>query len=467
VRIDINQTDQTLLKEILDNIQDVVLIVDKDGIVTYANKAYTVMAKVPAEKILGRDLNEIEPGTLMLQVLKSGIPKYYQMDHVKSLDLDSIGISFPIYGGNSEILGVVGIFNAVSKYENLVEDLQKTKEVAAYLQEELNNKQIYKSFDEFVCHNGGLREVLDLAVRVAPKDCTILFRGESGVGKEVMASAIHNASNRKDQPFVKVNCASIPETLLESELFGYEEGAFTGAKKGGKMGRFELANGGTIFLDEIGDISFNMQAKLLRVLQEKEIERLGGVKSIPLDVRIFAATNRNLEKMIEEGTFRGDLYYRLNVMPLYIPPLRERKEDIIPLARHFLRKLNGKDSVGISSNAIEILQSYEWPGNIRELQNALEYANILRTGQRIEVKDLPKALRMNCDNVDILTEGEERLNLKKSISLLEKELIIEALHYCNGNRSMAIKRLGISRRAFYQKLEKYGLMTVIGEPTAV
>lgn len=453
----IKQWDQDLFLEILDNIQDVVLIVDRDGIIVYVNRSYLELSGVPPEHILGKNLFEIEPDALLLATLKTKKPIYNQVDHVNSLNIDTIGICFPIFGNNQkEVIGSVGIFNNTTKLKKVSEDLEKTKELADYLQKQLQGNQTLSSFQEIISFNENLREILTIAAKVATTESTVLIRGESGVGKEVMANAIHHASKRNGEHFVKVNCASIPEPLLESELFGYEEGAFTGAKKGGKIGKFELANDGTIFLDEIGDMSFNMQAKLLRVIQEKVVERVGGVKTIPLNVRIIAATNRNLEKMIENDEFRSDLYYRLNVMPLHIPPLRERKEDILPLARQFLKKINNGAEIGISSSTIKVLQSYEWPGNIRELQNILEHANILRTTPYIETKDLPKNLRIASTYKEEDNSGE-RLNIKTAIALLEKEMIIEALNRHEGNKSLAIEELGISRRSFYEKLSRYGI----------
>lgn len=299
-----------------------------------------------------------------------------------------------------------------------------------------------------------MKEVIQLALKVAKTDSTVLIRGESGVGKEVLAKCIHAESKRFGSPMIKVNCASIPENLLESELFGYEEGAFTGAKKGGKIGKFELAHQGTIFLDEIGDMSFNMQAKLLRVLQEHEMERVGGTKTIELDIRVIAATNRNLEQMIEEGSFRSDLYYRLNVVPLVIPPLRERKEDIMPLARLFLKNLSDEE-IGIRPNVKKILRSYEWPGNIRELQNVIEHAYIVRSSRNIEAADLPKNLRPVYAGTG--NYHNETVDLKEAVELLERDMIQEAIERCKGNKSQAIKELGISRKAFYEKIAKYKL----------
>lgn len=314
-----------------------------------------------------------------------------------------------------------------------------------------------RSFSEYVYSDDKIKDLLLLASKVAKTSATVLIRGESGVGKEVLARAIYKESDRYKMPFIKVNCASIPENLLESELFGYEEGAFTGARRGGKLGKFELAQGGTIFLDEIGDMSYTMQAKILRVLQEKELERVGGTKTISLDVRVIAATNKDLEQMIENESFRRDLYYRLNVFPLNIPPLRERKDDIIPLSRVILEKLNKHcgNIVSLSADVIKILQQHNWPGNIRELQNVLEHANIIRTDDEIKIRDLPKYILPSNDKLDV--KNLEDFNLKENIGMLEKEMIKESLLRNGNNKSKAIRELGISRRAFYEKISKYQL----------
>ena len=254
---------------------------------------------------------------------------------------------------------------------------------------------------------------------------------------------------------IKVNCASIPENLLESELFGYEDGAFTGARRGGKLGKFELANKGTILLDEIGDMSLSMQAKLLRVLQEKELERVGGTKTIKLDVRVIASTNRNLEEMVEKKEFRGDLYYRLHVVPIYIPPLRKRREDIMPLVRYFIQHYGGDENTDLTPGVTRILEENDWPGNVRELQNVIEFAMIVRSGNIIEIKDLPQYLRGDCYKEE--KESAEPRRLKDAIEDLERQMIRDALERNKGNKSVAINELGLSRRSFYEKLEKYGL----------
>ncbi|GAB6152731.1 hypothetical protein JCM17380_14810 [Desulfosporosinus burensis] len=452
----IKQWDQGLLFKILDNIEDVVMVLDSDTTIVYANESYAKILGVPVQKVLGRRLDLIEPECLAIKVLRSGKVSN-ERDNLSTVGIDVIGRAFPLFEGD-QVVGCVSIFNNITKVVELSRELQRTKGVADYLQDQLNQRtQLPLSFKEYVGQNSRLRETLRLAAKVARTDSTVLILGESGVGKEVLARAIHNSSRRKDKPLIKVNCAAIPEALLESELFGFEDGAFTGAKKGGKLGKFELAHGGTIFLDEIGDMSINMQAKLLRVLQERELERVGSTKTISLNIRVITATNRNLEEMMKEGTFRRDLYYRLNIVPLYLLPLRERMDDLFTLAQKFLTQYSeeANQELTLSPQVIRILQAHDWPGNIRELQNVLEHASIVRSGTQIEIKHLPGYLR------PINTEWEQiqdrPYDLKETVAKVERDLMLAVLAKSNNNRSEAIRELGISRRAFYEKLYKYNI----------
>lgn len=301
-----------------------------------------------------------------------------------------------------------------------------------------------------------MKNLKGLVMKVSQNDATVLLLGESGVGKEVVAKAIHSLSGRKKEPFIGINCAALPELLLESELFGYEDGAFTGARKGGKPGRFELAKGGTILLDEIGDLPLTMQAKLLRVLQEKEFTRLGGTTLIPLDARIIAATNRDLKKMVTEGKFRADLFYRLNVISVNVPPLRERKDDIPALIGHFLHKIaTGKEIPPkiVSDQALSLLLSYPWPGNIRELENVIERLIYISEGNVIKVEDLPAPIRQ----LGAADREAELRPLKQAVQELEKDMICRALQATGNNRVKAANMLGMARASFYQKLKEYGI----------
>ncbi len=452
----IPQWNRELLFEILDNIHDVVLVIDSDTTIVYANEAYARILGVPVAKVLGRRLDVIEPDSPTIRMLKKGKPSRGR-DYVESLNINVVGSSFPLYNGKN-IIGAVSIFKNITEVVELNRELQQTKGVADYLKEQLEQwEHLPKSFKEYVGQNSRLKETLVLAAKVARTESTVLILGESGVGKEVLARAVHNSSRRKDKPIIKVNCAAIPEDLIESELFGYEEGAFTGAKKGGKLGKFELAHGGTIFLDEIGDMSHTMQAKLLRVLQEKEFERVGGTKTVKVNIRVIAATNRDLESMIEKGSFRRDLYYRLNIVPLKLTPLRERKDDILELAKTFLHQFSQESGheLILSPQVVRFLEAYDWPGNIRELQNVLEHASIVCSGTSIEIHHLPAHI-ISTENGDSGIK-DKPYDVKEIVGRMEKELILSALATYNNNRSKAMKALGISRRAFYDKLRKYGI----------
>jgi len=309
-------------------------------------------------------------------------------------------------------------------------------------------------FDSIIGNSDAIREVLDMAGRVAASDATVLITGERGTGKELLAKGIHFNSSRAEGPFVAVNCAAIPETLIESELFGHVKGAFTGAGRD-KEGKFELADGGTILLDEIGDLRIDLQAKILRVLQERTIDRLGGTKPVPVDLRVVASTNKDIERAIKEGKFREDLYDRLNVVALRIPPLRDRREDILLLANYFLKKFNKDAAVSVVEEAQQALLSYGWPGNVRELESVIERASVLRSGNNITLADFPEKMKNSKSAVQniILNLPDEGIALED----LEKNLIIKALEKHKGNQTRAAEYLGITRPTLIYRMEKYGL----------
>ncbi|HZK84796.1 MAG TPA: sigma 54-interacting transcriptional regulator [Desulfosporosinus sp.] len=455
----IPQWDHKLLFKILDSINDVVLVIDLDTTIVYANEAYAKILGVPVAKVLGRRLDTIEPHSKTIKALHTREITNNRRSYLESLDINVVGSSFPLYDDTGKkIIGAVSIFKNITEVVQLNRELQQSKGVTDYLKEQLEQwEQLPLSFKEYVGQNSRLKETLVLAAKVARTDSTVLILGESGVGKEVLARAVHNSSRRKDKPMIKVNCAAIPEALLESELFGYEDGAFTGAKKGGKLGKFELAHSGTIFLDEIGDMSLTMQAKLLRVLQEKEFEKVGGNKTVKVDIRVIAATNRDLKGMIEKETFRSDLYYRLNIVPLQLTPLRERKDDLMALAKTFLDKFArdiGHELI-LSPQVVTLFQVYDWPGNIRELQNVIEHGSIVCSGGTIETHHLP--VHLIPTQVHFKSDKDKLCDVKETLGKVEKELILSALDTCNNNRTQAMKALGISRGAFYDKLRRYGI----------
>lgn len=326
------------------------------------------------------------------------------------------------------------------------------------LKEEVERLENKKRYAKIIGKSTAMQRVFDLINQVAPTRASVLITGESGVGKELVADAIHNLSDRRNGPFIKVHCAALSENLLESELFGHERGSFTGAVNQ-KKGRFELADGGTIFLDEIGEISHTVQVKLLRVLQEKTFERVGGEKSIEVDVRVISATNRDLKAEIVAGRFREDLYYRLNIVNIHIPPLRERKEDIPLLIASFINEFsteNKKAIKGIDSKAKSALYNYRWPGNIRELRNTIESAVVLAKGEIITLEDLPPSIRREND------QGYIRLDLGISMAEAEKEIIRQTLYYTKNNKSRAAEILGIGRKTLHRKLDEYGLTAEFG-----
>ena len=343
------------------------------------------------------------------------------------------------------------IAEAVRLRRSAEEERQRLLEENVRLQMEL--KERFRPAN-IIGNSKAMQAVYDLIAQVARSDTTVLLRGESGVGKELVAHAIHYNSRRAEKPFVKVNCAALPETIIESELFGHEKGSFTGAIAQRK-GRFELANGGTIFLDEIGDLSPATQIRFLRVLQEREFERVGGSETIRTDVRIITATNRDLEALIEEGTFRQDLYYRLNVFPIHVPPLRERKTDIMLLADHFVQKYNdahGKNVRRISTPAIDMLMAYHWPGNVRELENGIERAVLLSTDDVIHGHQLPPTLQ----TAEASGTGLTR-TLPEALEALEREMILDALKSSRGNMVKAARALGISERVMGLRVQRLGI----------
>lgn len=374
----------------------------------------------------------------------------------------------PVLDEHGKIWRIISNVRDMSELEKLRQELEKAKELSHRYEKELEElKEWHCGDNKIIARSNAMRKVINLASKVAEVDSTVLILGESGVGKAVIARFIHNLSGRKSGPFIEVNCGALPETLLESELFGYEQGAFTGAKKGGKPGMFELAQDGTLFLDEIGELPLNVQVKLLHALQEGEIFRIGGTKPIKINTRIIAATNRPLQEMVEKGAFRKDLYYRLNVIPITIPPLRERHEDILPLINYFFEKYNKKfgKRKTISSKALDILLKYNWPGNVREVENLVERLIVISPNQRIDVNDLPDEFLgegtgsassschfvKNCPLKDFPQAG-----LKETLSRIEKNLIAEIIKRKKSIRQAA-KELGIDHSSLSRKVKSFGL----------
>ncbi len=357
------------------------------------------------------------------------------------------------YDRTAKFLGVVGsmIAQAVKVHRLIAADRQLLVDENQHLRSELTERY---GFANIVGTSRTMQEVYDQITHVAPTSTTVLLRGESGTGKELIAHAIHYNSPRAKRPFIKVSCAALPHDLIESELFGYEPGAFTGAH-GAKKGRFELASGGTLFLDEIGELSLAIQVKLLRVLQEREFERLGGTRTIPANVRLVTATNRDLEKAIAAGEFREDLYYRLNVFSIFVPPLRDRKPDVLQLANHFLEKFSrrhGKPIKRIATPAIDMLMAYHWPGNVRELENAVERAVVVCNTQVLHAHHLPPTLQTAEASGTII-----ELSLDAATAAFEKDVLQDALKSARGNRARAARLVSTTGRVFNYKVKKYGI----------
>jgi Nif-specific regulatory protein len=427
---------------------------------------------LPGEGIVGQ---VIQTGELAVVPRISEEPLFLDKTHSRDIDQDreysficvpikkdnrivgAISADRPFEGKISlekgeKLLSVVATMVAhhVINIENIRVEKDQLKKENIRLKSQLENRYC---FDNIIGNSNKMREVLQMIFQVSSSLATVLIRGESGTGKELVANALHFNSNRNKKPFIKINCAAIPENLIESELFGHEKGAFTGASYK-KPGKFEMADQGTIFLDEIGNMAFAAQVKLLRVLQEKEFERVGGYKPIKCDVRIIAATNANLEKMVKHGNFRDDLYFRLNVFPIYIPSLRMRKTDIILLADHFLekyKKIHQKDIKRITTPAIDMMMEYHWPGNVRELENCIERAAILCNEGAIHGYHLPPTLQTGSKS------KTPPLGLENAVADLEKEILMDALKNTRGNIKKASKLIGITIRKFSYKAVKYDI----------
>ncbi|MDU4962065.1 MAG: sigma-54-dependent Fis family transcriptional regulator [Sporomusaceae bacterium] len=447
---------KSTLESILESGFECVVIVDTQGHITMLNQAYCDFLGVDPKQVIGKHVADVIENTRMHIVAQSGKAEIAAMQRIG--DNNVVVTRMPIVE-DGEIVGAVGkvLFRDVKDLKTLVRKFNNLQSELEYYKEELRKAQGGQyTFESIVGESEKMAWLKAIGSKAAKSSSTMLILGESGTGKELFAHAIHMNSPRRNEAFIKVNCAAIPENLLESELFGYDDGAFTGARKGGKPGKFELAHGGTIFLDEIGDMSLYMQAKLLRVLQEREIERVGSTKTLKLDVRVIAATNRDLEQMIEQGTFRQDLYYRLNIISLHIPPLRERRDDVPRLCASLLQKIHNRTAhtvQGISPAAMECLLAYDWPGNVRELENVLERAvNFMDDEQFILPDYLPPAIKKQL-------RRQESANSAKGLAGIrfdaEKQAIIKAMETAGGNKSQAAKLLGIHRSGFYQKLRKY------------
>jgi PAS domain S-box-containing protein len=428
---------------ILDSIADGVFTVDRDWKITYFNRAAEEITGISSEEAVGRPCYEVfrasicEEGCCLRETLKTGEPGLHKSAYIIRHDGRRLPISISTAVLKDEAGKTVG---GVETFRNL--------SVLETLRKEL--KQRY-TFHDIVSKNKKMQELFDILPQVALSDATVLIEGESGTGKELFARAIHDLSSRRQGPLVTVNCGALPDTLLESELFGHKAGAFTGAAADHR-GRFSLADSGTIFLDEIGDVSPALQVRLLRVLQEKTFEPLGSSKTEKVDARVIAATNHELKKLVSEGTFREDLFYRINVVSLSIPPLRKRREDIPLLVEHFIdhfNRLQGKEVANVSPEALNILMNHKFPGNVRELMNAIEHAFVLCPGGVLLPEHLPEPLRPK--------EPRQKKTSPLSLADLEAEMIREALAQNNHNRAATARQLGIHKTTLWRKMRKLGI----------
>ena len=460
-RIDRLKEMQSLLEGILHSTQDAISVCDEHGIHVLINPAYTRLTGMSEDEIVGKPVTVdiVEGESIHLQVLKKKKPVTNARLSVGRYHKEIIASAAPIIV-DGELRGSVGILQDLSEIKKLSRELMQARQIIRKLEAKY-------TFDDIIAVDEKTRLLVEKGKQAALTPASILLRGESGTGKELFAHAIHNLSDRRYNQFVRVNCAAINENLLESELFGYEEGAFTGARKGGKNGLFLEAHNGTVFLDEIAEIPVHTQVKLLRVLQEKEIMPVGSTRTINVDVRVIAATNANLENAVEAGRFREDLYYRLNVIPLEIPPLRQRKKDIYPLVLSLIHKYNreyGRSARDITPDALNQLTNYDWPGNIRELQNYIGRAMVnMRIGDgMLEERHLPRFFDSGQPVKREQAVTAEKFDgtgrpLSEIIDSVERQAILEALQRNRGNRTLTARELKISIRNLYYKMEKYHL----------
>jgi len=447
---------EDILDTIFNTLNECIVVVDENGIITMMSDEYKRF--INCENPEGKHVTEVIENTKLHIVARTGEKDLGEIQEVSGHKMISLRV--PIIK-DGEIVGAIGkvIFKDLNNFKILNNKLcNLDKEVEGYKNELSEDQKALYTFNNIIGGSEKSQEVMVLAKRVAKVDSNVLITGESGTGKELFAHSIHNASKRCLKPFVKINCGAIPAELFESEMFGYEEGAFTGAKKSGRKGKFEYANGGTILLDEIGDMPMNMQVKLLRVIQEKELVKVGGNDAIKVDVRIIASTNKSLEQLINDGKFREDLYYRLDVMHLRLPSLRERREDVEELADKLRIKICKKYNIyseGISREAMDFLKAYSWPGNIRQLENIIERAiNLLDEDTCIMPRHLPeKIIKSKLKKYSL-----ENNYLKDVVERIEKDIIMECLKDTNGNKKEASKILGLSRAGLYKKLNRYNLI---------
>lgn len=452
------------LNAIIQSSFDGIFVTDGEGRVIYANDAYSRITGIELEVVKGRTMRElVEAGVYNQSVSMQVQERLEAITLTQEINTGKTALvtGNPIFDRKGNLFRIVTNVRDITELYNLKQDYEYARGLNLHLQEQLQKAE---GCENFIIKSPKSKELLEQVLRVGRADSTVLIQGESGVGKEMIANLLHSNSLRKDKPYVRINCGAIPDNLLESELFGYEAGAFTGAQKNGKIGFFQLANGGTIFLDEIGELPLELQVKLLRAFQEREITRVGGTKPIKIDVRIIAATNRNLWDMVANGTFRKDLFYRLNVIPLYVHPLRERREEIPELIYSFIKKLNDRYGLNkvIDGSIVECLINYDWPGNVRELENVIERSYVTSAGNVINDVRIDAQCCCQQEKDNHSPALPIKFNLKDAVGKYEKQLILNALKQCKSTRKAALL-LGVSQPTISRKAARYGISLIDDE----
>lgn len=452
--------DANVLIKLLESSYDGIWITDHVGKILFANSANAKLLGVPRSELENKTTQELQDeGVFQTSAILEALQTQQQVSKVCNNPrtcLTVLATATPVFNEAGDIQYIFNNVRDITALNEMRESLQDKDEIIRQQNSQLETMKLRLGVGTIIANSKAFTQVVELARRAATFDgATVLILGESGTGKEVISELIVNTSPRKDKPYLQINCGAIPENLIESELFGYEKGAFTGADAKGRKGLFEAANGGTVFLDEIGDLPLHMQVKLLRVLQQKRIVRVGGTETVNLDVRIIAATNKDLKQMVKEGRFREDLYYRLNVVPIEIPPLRDRKEDILPLVNHFLTVANRKyhTNKSIYSDTIDVLESYSWPGNVRELENLMENLVITTPGDIIRRENLSERLKFSTEDHGF-TEDTEVITLKETVERAEYMAIQKAIRQCGSIRKAAVA-LGVDPSTIVRKQQNY------------
>lgn len=444
------------------------IIIDKNATIVYLNESYASLLGIPREQAIGQPVTDVIPKTRMVEVLKSGKPDIGHLmtlyDHSQKKNVTVACNRMPIFQ-NGQVIGAAAVTimqDVLPTVTQLNRELSAVRKENEFYRHELNMLQNhFDSLNRIIGHSSALLEIKQIISDYAASDLPILITGETGVGKELFAKAIHEMSPRKFHPYIKINCAAIPTELLESELFGYEPGAFSGASKNGKPGKFELANHGTILLDEIGEMPQTLQSKLLRVLQEQEFERIGGINTIKVNVRIICCTNQDLQQLIQTKHFRSDLYYRINTVELKIPPLRNRKKDIAELTDYFIQKYNAEHDthvISIDTDVLQLFQTYDWPGNVRELEHIIVYGMSVVSGQAdtltfADVEEKFAQLSRTFSSAEKILS----MSLNQAVDGYERDLIHRALFQSKGNVSEAAKALCVPRQTLQRKIKQHGL----------